>query len=385
MSALFPDVSVQSGSDLEFRPSATVTSTRNQPPTLRKSHENEESDYNEEESSANESVSSHASKTIIPTQVGVFNEPTCAVRGCETKKSDSKLGLLLHRYPREISMKNIWRRALKGKTQSTSSIDYICSRHFEPKYLDMHGFSSSKLAPTAIPTIFPSVENKRQQYHASRSKQTVQLPKAGPLNFANEFYKDEKHSKNNLFDPQHFGNDKHALKQHQRIKALHEKIRRKNRKIELLKEFIRIYEQKMKPNETGVLFSGIPSEFFHQQILKLTSSSNNTEKFSNELEKFSSNLYSISPVAYNYVREAFDYVLPSSKKIKTKEEKHESGNTNEMSFEDNENGIDIPDDEYDDDYYEDDDDDEMESYEDEDDDVIIQEDEIDNVILIDDQ
>lgn len=379
MSALFPDVSVQSGSDIEFRPDTSFSSHNQQ-----QSNNDDDSINGDEESSLNGSESSYASK--LPN----LREPTCAVRGCNSTKSDSTKGILLHRYPREISMKNIWRRALKGKTQSKSKIDFICSKHFESKYIDNHGSSSYRLASTAIPTIFPVPDNKPQHSHATRYRETIELPKAGgPLNFAKEFLKDEENSKNNKsIDPNNLDNDEFAIKQHQKIKMLHEKIRRKNRKIELLKEFIRIYEQKMKPNETGVLFSGIPSEFFHQQIVKLTSSSNNTSKFSEELEKFSTNLYSISPSAYNYVREAFDYVLPSSKKIKTKEEKLENDVENEIiGFEgENENGIDIPeDDDFDDDYDDDDEEEDDHSYEDDDDDVIIQEDEIDNVILIDDQ
>lgn len=108
-----------------------------------------------------------------------------------------------------------------------------------------------------------------------------------------------------------------CTKQRKTIKAMKEKLRRKDKKLAGLKDIIEDLRQKNHINlEQSVLINDLagPSDFLKRQINKAKGLPL-PNKYSEEMRKFALMLHFFSPKAYDYIRETYNTCLPHTRTL----------------------------------------------------------------------
>lgn len=192
----------------------------------------------------------------------------------------------------------------------------LCNAHFLPTDYNYGDANKPRLLPCAIPSVF-SFPERLQKKPATRRP-----PKKRNINEIDEVPEQPDTKKQRVIAPRYEDKSTQTIYQpsspmlRRKIKTLHQKLRRKNTKIESLAQLIdKLKEENyINTDAASILdknFSGITNQLFKSE-LKNKGRPAKGHRYTEEIKKFALTLNFYSPRAYNFVRTVLSLPCPSA-------------------------------------------------------------------------
>ena len=228
-----------------------------------------------------------------------------------------------------------WQTAIKrvdksGRRWTATSYSFICSEHFKlTDYIVPSGKNSRcHLKDDAVPTIFRGhplhLQSKEKSFTRTGVKRKLPSPPISPSKIMriHSYAKSPCDIKNGNFEVKiemERTEDKKIISKNtllkKKIKVLHQKLRRRNIRIQTMKQCINEIERKLMimRDEASLLHNN----FDHLKLSVFRNTLQNTgrqptgRRYENTVKEFATTLYFYSPKAYSYVRGTLSLPHPS--------------------------------------------------------------------------
>ncbi|GAB1860441.1 THAP-type domain-containing protein [Camponotus japonicus] len=272
---------------------------------------------------------------------------TCCVRGCRNRAS-KKDNIQYFSFPFKDERRLMaWINAINRPQWTPTKNSRICSQHFTRNdYLDRPGGYVKHLKYNAVPSVFMSSYELQQKELEEKETQDINKENVDPnmdidqtierdniqINISNTDCSYTEYSEENVaspgpsylvFPPEEFsdnnnidsddslddntGSSHKELKLRYKVRILQQQVRRKNKKIDSLKQLLTDLKAQGKIEDDVMHlvsneFDGVPFEIFKNQLLNCKETSSKAYRYTDAVKQFALTLHFYSPKAYQYCR-----------------------------------------------------------------------------------
>ena len=243
---------------------------------------------------------------------------TCVAWDCTNRmKKDSSISF--HRFPhKNPQLLQKWIQAIRRENWQPTQYSYICSKHFDDScFVVRPGKSGHRLHEHAVPSIFNFPEHLQKKDTKRKPPAKRKMPEPKP--------KQESPSKvvrcigmDHTYSSTKKCPSATITKLSKELKAIREKVRRRDRRIHNLNDLFKSLKEKqfVADKKLQLLqhnFSGTAKHLFQNQQ-KNQQSGKHENRYSEETKQFAMTLHYYSPKAYEFTRKVL--ALPHASSIR---------------------------------------------------------------------